>query len=84
MRKNQIKKVPEAGLEPARCHHRGILSPLRLPIPSLGHLKLLIYNREFRSCKKYRILNRGLFTTFFLYLFLSNFMHLYIVFYCIL
>ena len=40
--------------------------------------------REFRSCKKYRILNRGLFTTFFLYLFLSNFMHLYIVFYCIL
>ena len=22
-----------AGLEPARCRHRGILSPLRLPIP---------------------------------------------------
>ena len=22
-----------AGLEPARCCHRGILSPLRLPIP---------------------------------------------------
>ncbi len=30
------KKVPEAGLEPARsCEHR-ILSPERLPIPPLG------------------------------------------------
>ncbi len=26
--------VPVAGLEPARCRHRWILSPLRLPIPS--------------------------------------------------
>ena len=25
--------VPEIGLEPIRCCHRGILSPLRLPIP---------------------------------------------------
>ena len=25
--------VPRAGLEPARCYHRGILSPLRLPVP---------------------------------------------------
>ncbi len=25
--------LPAAGLEPARCCHRGILSPLRLPIP---------------------------------------------------
>lgn len=25
--------VPGAGIEPARCHHRGILSPVRLPIP---------------------------------------------------
>jgi hypothetical protein len=25
--------VPRAGIEPARCHHRGILSPVRLPIP---------------------------------------------------
>lgn len=33
--------VPEAGLEPARCRHRGILSPLRLPIPSLGHQQCL-------------------------------------------
>ena len=27
--------------------------------------QIFIANREFRSCKKYRILNRGLFTTFF-------------------
>ena len=27
--------VPETGLEPVRCCHRGILSPLRLPIPPL-------------------------------------------------
>jgi hypothetical protein len=25
--------VPGAGIEPARCLHRGILSPVRLPIP---------------------------------------------------
>lgn len=25
--------VPGAGIEPARCRHRGILSPVRLPVP---------------------------------------------------
>ena len=30
--------VPEAGLEPARYFYRGILSPLCLPIPPLGHV----------------------------------------------
>ena len=30
--------VPGAGLEPARCYHRGILSPLRLPISPPGHI----------------------------------------------
>ena len=38
--------VPEAGLEPARYFYRGILSPLCLPIPPLGHvnryLKIII------------------------------------------
>ena len=29
--------VPEARVELARCRHRRILSPLRLPIPPLGH-----------------------------------------------
>ena len=29
--------VPGAGLEPAQCFHRGILSPLRLPISPSGH-----------------------------------------------
>ena len=28
--------VPRAGIEPARCCHRGILSPLRLPISPPG------------------------------------------------
>ncbi len=31
------KVVPEAGLEPARLVSRGILNPLCLPIPPLGH-----------------------------------------------
>ena len=31
-----ISLVPGAGLEPARCCHRGILSPLRLPISPPG------------------------------------------------
>ena len=35
--------MPQAGLEPARYHYRGILSPLRLPIPPLGH----IYKAQF-------------------------------------
>ena len=29
--------VPGAGLEPAQCFHRRILSPLRLPISPPGH-----------------------------------------------
>ena len=29
--------VPVAGIEPARCCHRGILSPLRLPVPPHRH-----------------------------------------------
>ena len=32
--------VAEAGLEPARSCLRGILSPLCLPIPPLGHFSL--------------------------------------------
>ena len=34
--------VPGAGIEPARCYHRGILSPLRLPIPPPGQDDLLV------------------------------------------
>ena len=33
-----FRMVPVAGLEPARCRHRWILSPLRLPIPSHRHI----------------------------------------------
>jgi site-specific DNA recombinase len=32
----QNKMVPGAGIEPARCCHRGILSPLRLPVSPPG------------------------------------------------
>ncbi len=34
--------VPGAGVEPARCCHRGILSPLRLPVspPGLDGLRV--------------------------------------------
>ena len=30
-------RVPGTGIEPVWCKHRGILSPLRLPIPPSGH-----------------------------------------------
>ena len=49
--------VPEAGLEPARYFYRGILSPLCLPIPPLGHinwyqhLKNLLYFFMTKSVK---------------------------------
>ena len=39
--------VPEAGLEPARYFYRGILSPLCLPIPPLGHSVNCIYYTSF-------------------------------------
>ncbi len=32
-----LKMVPGAGIEPARCCQRGILSPVRLPIPPSRH-----------------------------------------------
>lgn len=34
--------VPVAGVEPARCRHRGILSPVRLPIPSHRRVQYII------------------------------------------
>ena len=34
--------VPVAGLEPARCRQRWILSPLRLPIPSHRHMHTML------------------------------------------
>ena len=38
--------VPVAGLEPARCRHRWILSPLRLPIPSHRHVTVKIIQQK--------------------------------------
>ena len=40
-----VRMVPEARLELARCCQRWILSPLRLPIPPLGHvMRELVYH----------------------------------------
>ena len=36
--KSLIYMVPGVGLEPTRCCHRGILSPLRLPISPPGRV----------------------------------------------
>ena len=38
--------VPLAGLEPARSFDRGILSPLRLPIPPQRRLKMLNFHKN--------------------------------------
>ncbi len=32
----KLNVVPGVGLEPTRCHHRGILSPVRLPFRHPG------------------------------------------------
>lgn len=37
---NAVSVVPVAGLEPARCRQRWILSPLRLPIPSHRQVRM--------------------------------------------
>ena len=34
----EVFLVARVGVEPTRCHHRRILSPLRLPIPPSRHL----------------------------------------------
>lgn len=51
-----LQVVPKAGLEPARYRYRWILSPLRLPIPSLRHifqtLQNELYNRLSHIVKK--------------------------------
>jgi hypothetical protein len=45
-----ISLVPRAGIEPARCFQRGILSPVRLPIPPSrqrsGHYPLFEASRQ--------------------------------------
>ena len=41
--------VPRAGIEPARCCHRGILSPLRLPISPPGQMTFLLLTNPFAS-----------------------------------
>ena len=53
-----LRLVPMAGLEPARCCHRWILSPLRLPIPSHRHICCRVYNmKKGISSINYKLLN---------------------------
>ena len=39
--------IPAAGVEPARCCHRWILSPVRLPIPPCWHSYILTHEYLF-------------------------------------
>ena len=48
--------MPEAGLEPALPCGKGILSPLRLPVPPLRRgLRILLRPRSFVNSAGYRI-----------------------------
>ena len=49
--------VPEAGLEPARYFYRGILSPLCLPIPPLGHFNWY-QNKLYYTFKKLKVFKK--------------------------
>ena len=39
--------IPAAGVEPARCCHRWILSPVRLPIPPCWHTSMITHIKYF-------------------------------------
>ena len=41
-----VRLVLLTGLEPVRCLHRGILSPLRLPIPPQQHIYIILYSGD--------------------------------------
>ena len=51
--------VGATGVEPVRCHHRGILSPLRLPIPPRPHIlrKLFIISLTYINIITYFLKN---------------------------
>ena len=45
----KFRMVPRAGVEPARPHERGILSPLRLPISPPRHQWNAHYTDEYKK-----------------------------------
>ena len=49
--------VPGAGIEPARSHLRGILSPLRLPVPPSGRMRVQDWRLGPESNRRTRICN---------------------------
>ena len=40
-RLDEFSLVPGGGIEPPRCHQRGILSPVRLPIPPSRLIRII-------------------------------------------
>lgn len=55
MIENRNEVVPGAGVEPARYCYRGILSPLRLPIPPPGQLRRQMIPIDFAFVKHFPI-----------------------------
>ena len=45
--KNDV--VPRVGIEPTQCRHRGILSPVRLPVPPPWHTKEISIQTDIKS-----------------------------------
>ena len=43
--------MPQTGIEPVRCRHHRILSPARLPVPPLRHLRYrLLHGHTCKHC----------------------------------
>jgi hypothetical protein len=53
--------VPEIGIEPTRTEVRWILSPLRLPVPPLGHEENRITIRAGRGKCEERLFDENVF-----------------------
>ena len=41
--------VPGTGIEPVRCRHRGILSPVRLPVPPPRLIQLTLLQLKYNE-----------------------------------
>ncbi len=59
--------VPKTGVEPVRCCHRGILSPVRLPVPPLRQMDVsqkeasdLFSEVRLEDWRRHPDLNRGI------------------------
>ena len=58
--KVQESLVPPAGIEPARYRYRGILSPLRLPVPPWRRVFIITeWARSVKPCPLQKTISRG-------------------------